>query len=440
MSSNKTEFTFVDLFSGIGGFHQALKSFGGKCVAASEINKDAIEIYKKNFPETLIIGDITKEWYKLPKFDVLTGGFPCQPFSKAGNQQGFTDDKMGNLFYQIVDILRNHPECKFIVLENVKNLADKSENWDIITKELKNLNFYITEEPLILSPTQFGIPQLRERVYILGIRKDIRDIHNLKNGFIHMDELGNFNDLPESRKGLSSGSARNVLEKTFPQYCKLSDKEEKILNAWLEFKQITRFDKPGVPIWLDFFGYNLSDIEFYKTKFHHIIKNDKGQQVKTTALISEMPIWKQKFVYKNRAFYMKHKKKIDTWIIKHNMLEEPLIYKKFEWNCGNNDNIKDYSKTIIQFRQSGIRVKNDSYFPTLVAINNTPIIYDDYNHILRKISPREAANLQSFSKEYLIPDNYEKIYKLLGNSVNVYIVEKVFEKLVGFALKNWGKL
>lgn len=88
-----------------------------------------------------------------------------------------------------MDILDAHPEVKFIILENVRNLADKSENWDIITSELMKRNFYITKEPVILSPSDFGIPQIRERVYILGIRKDIRNETILSNGFIHFDDL-----------------------------------------------------------------------------------------------------------------------------------------------------------------------------------------------------------------------------------------------------------
>lgn len=436
MSKNK--FTFIDLFAGIGGFHQALKELGGHCVAASEINKDAIEVYKENFPETNMIGDITKEFHKLPKFDVLAGGFPCQPFSKAGNQQGFADEESGNLFYTIIDILKEHPECKFIILENVKNLADKSENWDVITNELKKLDFYITEDPLILSPTQFGIPQLRERVYILGIRKDIRDPKKLTNGFIHMEELGDFNELPKVREGCNIGAANSILEKTFPASSMLTQKETDILNIWLEFKHITLFDKPGVPIWLDFFGFKMTEKKFNNTEFNHIVRDDNGKQIRTTALIKDMPDWKQKFINKNRQFYLKYKTQIDSWIIKYDMLNEPLIYKKLEWNLGNYD-IKNYENTIIQFRQSGIRIKINNYFPTLVAINNTPIIYDKYNKVLRKISPREAANLQSFKKDYILSDR-NTIYKQLGNAVNVHIVEKVFEKLCNFALDNWRNL
>lgn len=433
------DFTFVDLFAGIGGFHQALSNMGGRCVAASEINKEAIKVYKTNFPDTEIIGDITKEWRRLPKFDVLAGGFPCQPFSKAGKQQGFNDMERGNLFYTIIDILKAHSECKFVILENVKNLSDKSENWDTITSELKKLNFYITEDPLILSPTQFGIPQLRERVYILGIRKDIRDDNKLKNGFIHMEDLGDFNDLPKVREGCSIGAITSILEDNLSESLNLTKQENEILDAWLEFKNITNFDKAGVPIWLDFFGYKLDTYDFTNFRFDHVIKDENGRQIETKAKIYEMPEWKQKFILKNREFYSKHKYEIDQWILKHDMLNKPKIYKKFEWNCGDYG-ITDYKNTIIQFRQSGIRVKVNNFFPTLVAINNTPIIFDDQRKLLRRISPREAANLQSFNNNFILSENSTHIYRQLGNAVNVKVIEKVFEKLEGLSLQNWREM
>jgi len=437
LPENKTqykgwEFTFVDLFAGIGGFHQALKNIGGECVCASEIDNYAIEIYKNNFPSTPMIGDITKEYTKLPKFDVLSGGFPCQPFSKAGNQNGFKDMARGNLFYIIIDILREHKECKFLILENVKNLANKTENWDVIKDELKKINFYVTDEPIILSPSQFGIPQIRERVYILGIRKDIRDENKLANGYIHLEDLGELQHLPKSR--CINGDAEKVLEKYSPHFTKLSEEEKSILEIWLAFKTGTKFDVPHVPVWVDFFGYMMDDKEYENFYFHHIEKDINGKSKKVFARIEEMPEWKQRFAKKNREFYLKHKYFIDKWIKETKILEKPLIYKKYEWNCGKD--IADYKKTIIQFRQSGIRVKRNDYFPALVAINNTPIIYDPIIGKLRKISPREAANLQSFDKDYHLPEN-TRIYKLLGNSVNVHIVEILFKKLLDFAVFDW---
>ena len=129
----------------------------------------------------IIASDIKKvaKEKNLPQFDILCGGFPCQTFSKAGKQNGFkvvenengeTDDR-GQLFFRIVDILQDHPECNYVVLENVRNLADKKNDWKVVCDELKALGFVITEEPIIESPHKFGIPQVRDRVYILGVKE-----------------------------------------------------------------------------------------------------------------------------------------------------------------------------------------------------------------------------------------------------------------------------
>ena len=106
-------FTFIDLFAGIGGFHQAMRYLGGECVLAAEINKECIATYKKNFHvrNNDIRGDVNQiQPESIEPFDVLCAGFPCQPFSKAGAQKGFNDKTRGNLFYKIMDILDGHPE------------------------------------------------------------------------------------------------------------------------------------------------------------------------------------------------------------------------------------------------------------------------------------------------------------------------------------------
>lgn len=407
------KYRFIDLFAGIGGFHQALTNLGCKCVCASEIDEDAIKRYKANFPDTHMVGDINKTYSKLPEFDILCGGFPCQPFSKAGKQEGFEDKTRGNLFYTIMDVLDLHPECKFVILENVKNLADKTENWDIIQNELKQRNFYVTDMPIILSPHQFGIPQIRERVYILGIRKDIRDEVKLPNGSIHMEDLGRL----FSTESICSGDdARKILEPCDDESYFISEYEEHLIRMWYEFKVQTNFDVVGVPVWVEYFGYGLTDRQFEKFVDH------KGETIKT------MPDWKKKFAFKNRVFYLKHKDFIDRWIERYNVMQLPLGYKKFEWNCSGARGIED---TIIQFRQSGIRVKKLNYFPALVAINNTPIIFDKNHQRFRRITPREAANLQSFNRDYVL-GNDARIYKQLGNAVNVVIIEKLAKKLMSF--------
>ena len=407
------KYKFVDIFAGVGGFHQALESLGCECVCASEIDETCKKVYSKNFPNTPLVGDINQYYDKLPNFDILCGGFPCQPFSKAGKQKGFKDEKRGNLFYVLMDIIKLHPECKFVLLENVKNLADNDQNWGLIQEALKELNFYVTDLPIILSPHQIGVPQIRERVYILGIRKDIRDVNKLPNGSIHIEDLKGILSKNEICK---DGDARKILESNVDKkYC-ISKKEKLALDMWIEFKEGTNYEKIGVPIWAEYFGYKMTDKQFNEFKDH------KGQ------LVSEMPSWKKRFVLKNRELYLNNKEFIDKWIKKYNVLELPLLYKKLEWNCGDT---KDIKKTIIQFRQSGIRIKKANYFPALVAINNTPIIYDYELESFRKITPKEAANLQSFNSDYDFTDD-PLVYKQLGNAVNVEIIRRLAKKLFSF--------
>lgn len=414
----RKKLTFVDIFSGIGGFHQALDRLNCECVCASEIDRACINVYKQNFPATRIIGDIKKNLDLLPPFDILCGGFPCQPFSKAGKQQGFEDENRGNLFYVLMDIIKNHTECNFVILENVKNLADNDQNWSLIQKELKQLEFYVTDLPIILSPHQIGVPQIRERVYILGIKKSIRDKSKLKNGSIHIEDL---EGVIQSHELCKDGDARKILESNVDDKYKISNKELCALKMWVEFKKGTHYEKIGVPIWVEYFGYKMSEESFKKFVDH------KGQT------IIKMPKWKQRFVQQNREFYKRHKKFIDAWIRKYDVLNLPLLYQKLEWNCGDE---KDLKETIIQFRQSGIRIKRMNYFPALVAINNTPIIYDYEIKCFRRITPREAANLQSFNSDFDFT-NDPMVYKQLGNAVNVEIIYRLAKKLFSFAKRSY---
>ena len=164
------KFKFIDLFSGIGGFHQAMEQLGGTCVFASDIDKYAIETYKDNYgiDSDHNIRDVKEE--DIPKHDVLCAGFPCQAFSKAGKQKGFKDETKGTLFFEIERILAYH-KTKYIILENVRNLVshDHGNTWKTIYSHLKKLGYRLTPQPLIISPHQLGVPQLRERVVILGI-------------------------------------------------------------------------------------------------------------------------------------------------------------------------------------------------------------------------------------------------------------------------------
>lgn len=170
------KFTFIDLFAGIGGFRIAMQELGGKCVYSSEFDAQAQRSYFANYGE-MPFGDITKEITKsyIPKeFDVLCGGFPCQAFSLAGRRLGFKDETRGTLFFEIEDILRRHKPKAFF-LENVKGLAihDKGRTLKTILEHLDDAGYDVVP-PQVVNAMDYGVPQHRERIYIIGFRKDLK--------------------------------------------------------------------------------------------------------------------------------------------------------------------------------------------------------------------------------------------------------------------------
>lgn len=410
-------FRFIDLFAGIGGFHQAMRFLGGECVMAAEINQACVDTYNLNFKtlEGEVRGDVKKINPKsIANFDVLCAGFPCQPFSKAGLQQGFNDETRGNLFYSITNILDAHEECKFVVLENVRNLADKSENWEIIRTELLKRNFIITKEPLILSPSDFGIPQIRERVYILGIKKDGCSTEIQEKGYIDPSDL----KIEKYKKKCKLGDALTLLENNVSDEYQISDEQALMIQAWDELRIGTEIKVIGFPLWINCFGVNIDDTDELKNSLNY----------------EDMPDWKKRFVDKNREFYLTHKEFIDSWIDRYDMMNRIKLYQKFEWNCG--EDVQNMHDGIIQIRQSGIRVKRTTFFPSLVAIVNTPIIWDHNMNAYRHITPREAANLQKFDQRYKFAGTDRQIYRQLGNSVNVRILKILCKNLFDLRLKN----
>lgn len=175
-----SSFTFIDLFGGIGGFRLALESYGGKCVFSSEWNEYSRKTYEANFSEKPA-GDITEiSEYDVPDHDILAAGFPCQPFSIAGVSKknalgmphGFLDELQGNLFFDIARIIKVKRPKAFI-LENVKNLLyhDKGKTFKVIDHTLKGqLDYDVAWK--IIDASQF-VPQHRERIVIVGFRKDL---------------------------------------------------------------------------------------------------------------------------------------------------------------------------------------------------------------------------------------------------------------------------
>ena len=170
--SHIKEMRFIDLFAGIGGFRIALEEFGHKCVFSSEMDKYCQKVYEDNFKDTPS-GDITQiSENNIPDFDILTAGFPCQPFSYAGRQEGFNDKTRGTLFFDVLRIIKAK-RPKMFLLENVKGLKshNNGETMDIILSALKELGYDVHWK--ILDSHKFGVPQKRERWYCVGFDKKV---------------------------------------------------------------------------------------------------------------------------------------------------------------------------------------------------------------------------------------------------------------------------
>ncbi len=193
MSKDETEIRFIDLFAGIGGFHIAMHENGGKCVFASEIDKFARQTYEHNFkkisPELFKnqnfnkdITDPNLDYTKIPDFDILCAGFPCQPFSHAGLKKGF-DDTRGTLFFNIKEIIKAKIKAnklnkevsipKILLLENVKGFKnhDNKNTFNVVKKTLDDLGYEVNAE--VLNSKHFGIPQNRERIFIVAWNREI---------------------------------------------------------------------------------------------------------------------------------------------------------------------------------------------------------------------------------------------------------------------------
>ena len=389
-------FTFADLFAGIGGFHLAMdeaSNGNARCLLASEIDPKARAVYQENFgllPE----GDI-RNISSLPSVDIVCGGFPCQPFSKAGSQEGFQDDR-GTLFAEIARLISKSGDeplpldkrPKVLLLENVGNLRthDGGRTWRVIRERLRECGYSVNDEPFLLSPHQFGIPQLRTRAFIPAVRKDIFD-----GAFVLSFPAGDRNAV----------SLFSVLEETPSNLISLTELQKKALNVWETFLGIVGSKVIGFPVWSDYFD--------------GLAKEKQG-----------FPDWKKDIVRKNVALFKAHEKALRKWIRSSGLRDLPPTFRKFEWQAGGS--LSSVYEGIVQFRTSGIRVKRPTSSPALVAMVHLPY----WGPLGRAISVREAARLQSFPDSYRFEEPAREAYRQLGNAVNVHVVASVFKSLVAF--------
>ena len=408
-------FTFVDLFAGIGGFHAALGAMGGKCVYASEWDKDSARIYERNWnlkPD----GDITlaanDEVMDVPDHDVLVGGFPCQPFSKSGKQLGMEETR-GTLFWNIAKIIEAR-EPSLVLLENVQNIAGPRHvhEWEVIIKTLRDLGYRVSRNPMVVSPHLIrpeygGRPQVRNRVFIAATRIP-KGLPNFKSEV----EIPSLQSITKDWEPLNWNLEKDLpLEKlkTIKERKRvaLGEAEVRWIEAWNEFvllmrEKLGKSSLPGFPIWVDDWVL-FDELEIpYGT-----------------------PDWKRNFLVKNSQFYTEHKVILNKWLKKWNNLEDfPPSRRKFEWQA---QDTKSLWETIMHFRPSGIRAKKATYVPAMVAITQTSIIGKQK----RRITTREGARLQGLPDWFDFVDQTDSLtYKQLGNGVNVGAVFNVIKAQV----------
>lgn len=416
---------FVDLFAGLGGFHVALRRLGYECVFACEIEPQLKALYESNFG-LQAAGDIRYiDLDAIPEHDILCAGFPCQPFSKAGNQEGLQCLRNGTLFDKVVEILdARKPE--YLILENVPNLLrhDKERTWLAMRHRLEAAGYQVDDHRL--SPHQFGIPQIRDRVYIVGCRSGL-------------DQFTWPQPTPKSEMSIVS-----ALDKHPPDARRLTPQVVDCLNVWQRFIELYPKDiyLPTFPVWSMEFGatYPYEDKTPHKAGLRALCwcKGSHGASLRDLPADRRMlglpsharvaqdrfPDWKIEFIRQNREIYANNRKWIDRWLPE--ILRFPSSLQKLEWNCkGGDRNIWQY---VIQFRASGVRVKRPTSSPSLIAMTSTQVPIIAWQR--RYMTPRECARLQSLQELNHLPTASTVAFEALGNAINADVVERIVRALV----------
>lgn len=434
-------FTFVDLFAGLGGFHVALKGLGGEGVFAAEWEPTLNALYTQNFriaawPD---INDLSSDDViraKVPDHHVLTAGFPCQPFSKAGDQLGFKDTTQGHLFYKVHDILRVKQPHRFI-LENVPNILehDGGKTLATIRRMLEEIGY--TVDVRRFSPHDFGIPQVRDRAYFVG----------------SLDGLDNFS-WPKKHK--EPTDITSVLRRDVPEPRPIPEGTLHAIDMWGDFLRRSPADlkMPSFPIWAMEFGatYPYEDETPPGVWERRPTRGFSGMHVSGSfgfdldglnipsqqALVPSharrdgdlaFPRWKRTFIRQNREFYDANWEWIDPWLVEWQPWDLPSSFQKLEWNAQGEE--RDIDNFVLQVRASGIRIKRPTTAPSLIAFTQTqvPILGANLAGQRRYMTPRECAQLQSL-QDIDLPESDYDAYKALGNAVNARVVRAIAEQLI----------
>ncbi len=425
---------------------------------ACEMDQDCRKVYSATFPElpteqfisniraltrhdmndedSLCSGDEIDAL--VPDHDLLCAGFPCQPFSKSGGQKGFSDRTRGTLFFDILQIVRAK-KPRYLFLENVRNLTGPrhADTWATIVSSLREEGYVVSDTPLVLSPHLLpykmgGTPQVRERVFILGIRADADTLASAESTIDQVYHIGkqirNKNlfdpDCWRIADFLDSDASIDSVERYY-----VSSNEAMYLEAWDYFVRNIPVDTlPGFPIWTFAFS-------------------DEPE------LEDGMASWEVGFRTKNSRFYTEHRVFIDEWMDmtwgerQLKVSEFSFSRQKFEWQARKQHpsrTDRTLRDLVIQFRPSGIRVKPPTYVPALVAITQTSVVgpaLRDGGERYRKLTPLEASRLQRIPERVYsrgVVDD-AAAYKQLGNAVCAGLIEAVGAVLLGASKRAEGQ-
>jgi DNA (cytosine-5)-methyltransferase 1 len=481
--SNNNKFTFIDLFSGIGGFRMALNNIGGECLNFSEINNDAINTYCINFSEGLEsnLGDIRKI-KDLPTHDLLTGGVPCQSWSIAGRNLGFDDDR-GQLWNDTIYLL-NKSKPKAFVFENVKGLVDprNKEALSYILERIKEAGYFANY--YVINSFDYGVPQNRLRIYIIGFREEeyalkfsfpkpiqnkIR-LGNILTDFvaspietkenIEKDLFGEaikprnmslsnsngfndyflFNDLRNGHSTIHSWDILNTTERQ-KEICYLLLKNRRKSSygnldgnplSYKHFKELDQsIDKEDLN---DLVSLEILKKEGYSFLLNEYKENEISEDEKSVLECNVNNILSVEYLKTNRDLKLK---KISISKTLKALQEKNIIVSE--------ETRYDFKNTKISTGLFGINrifLPTSNIFPTLVASDTNDFIttkiinakseaeYKEkfLNEIyktneFRRITKKEACLIQGFPSEYLLPENRARWMKLIGNSVSVPVIE-----------------
>lgn len=424
---------FIDLFSGMGGFRlgfeQAVINNNKKpiCVFSSEIKDYAIKVYKDNFKNEFVAGDITKiNSADIPDFDVLLAGFPCQPFSNAGKRQGFIDTR-GTLFFEIERILIKKKPKGFI-LENVEGLVTHNklnkkdaigQTLTTIINSLKKIGYCVSWK--ILDASQFGIPQKRKRIYITGTLDSFVNLDNFE------PKINNLDTILENNKPLLKGKLVNLLLKHYP-----------INHLYGKSIKDKRGGKNNIHSWdIDLKGSTSKEQKILLNKIMTSRRNKKWAELKGIKWMDGMPLT----IDEIKTFYdspnlqeilndlsqkkylaLEHPKDLLKYTDKNGIVRERREFRK--------DLEKGYNIVSGKLSYEINTILNPKLLtPTLVATDLDRIIVPD-NKGLRLLTNIELKRLFGFPDDYILNIEPKQIFDLFGNTVAIPVVKAVSERLI----------